>query len=233
MAQTMRIYADESGTHSEEWLVIGMLFVPDHGKLHSDLCKIKDEFQYFNSGKKTARYKETHFNDLKSDRDAKLGKRWIDRFLVSRSVLRSVVIDWSIYEGRHFGGPFEEEALKKRKAYKKWAEMLLQPEVSEFRNATFYLDHLRIIYGYDVLHHLEDRFTKNYLGDNPWIKEFQAVDSWKDAHQCLQLCDMLVGCIYQKLVPSTNLIKLEVMDYLYTALKPYGVRDRSVGYWRG
>jgi hypothetical protein len=39
-----RIYADESGTHSHEWLVIGMLFVPDHGPLQSDLCKVKENW---------------------------------------------------------------------------------------------------------------------------------------------------------------------------------------------
>jgi len=60
-----------------------------------------------------------------------------------------VVIEWAIFEGRHFGGPFEPDALKKRRAYKKWAEMLLQPEVGALTNAQFYLDRLRILYGYD------------------------------------------------------------------------------------
>ena len=36
-----RVYADESGTHDEKWLIIGMLFVPDHGALHSALVKVK------------------------------------------------------------------------------------------------------------------------------------------------------------------------------------------------
>jgi len=38
----MRIYIDESGTHGKDWLVIGMLFVPDHGPVHSALCEAKD-----------------------------------------------------------------------------------------------------------------------------------------------------------------------------------------------
>jgi hypothetical protein len=29
----------------------------------------------------------------------------------------------------YFGDPFEPDALKKRRAYKKWAEMLLHPEL--------------------------------------------------------------------------------------------------------
>ena len=67
------------------------------------------------------------------------------------------MIDWSCWDGSHFGDPFEPRALQKRRAYKKWAEMLLQPEVSEpdgkprFTGAKLYLDKLQIMYGYDVI----------------------------------------------------------------------------------
>jgi hypothetical protein len=47
-----RIYADESGTHAMEWLVLGMLFVPDHGPLHAALCDVKDKAGYFNTSRK-------------------------------------------------------------------------------------------------------------------------------------------------------------------------------------
>jgi hypothetical protein len=229
----MRIYVDESGTHSSEWLVIGMLFVPDHGTLHPDLCRIKEQNGYLNRNpKRKARYRETHFAELDRCIDATVTKAWIDRFLTSRAVFRSIVVDWSIYQGKYFGDPFEPDALKKRRAYKKWAELLLQPEVDQFREATFILDKLVIAYGYDVIAELEERFTRGYQGNRPRIRDFQAVASWKDANQCLQLCDLLVGCIYQKLVPSTNLIKLEVRDYLYQQLKPYGVQRSDPSYWK-
>ncbi len=234
----MRIYADESGTHGDSaWLVIGMLFVPDHALLHPALCGIKDNLGYLNqSPKHSARYKETHYADFRSPRDAAVGKGWIDRFLLSQSVFRCVVVEWSIYQGRFFGTPFEEDALKKRRAYKKWAEMLLQPEVYLLRDAGFYLDRLGVLYGYDVLTHLRERFTLDENGvrwPRPRIKDFQAADSWKDANQCLQLCDLLVGCVGQGLTPSTTQAKLETSAYLYEKLEPYGVRDKSPGYWRG
>ncbi len=228
-----RIYADESGTHGGQWLIIGMLFVPDHQSLHSELCKAKDRFSYFNSTKRRARYKEIHLSEMKSKRDLDISKEWIDCFLSSSAVFRSVVVDWNQYQGKYFGDPFEPEALKKRRAYKKWAEMLLQPEMSSLNGAEFYLDKLLIMHGYDVLDHLKDRFTMNYQGAQPRIKSFQAVQSWKDAHHCLQLCDLLVGCIYQKLVPSGNKVKLEIMEYLYDELKNFDVKDKSPSFWRG
>jgi hypothetical protein len=232
----LRIYADESGTHSEEWLVIGMLFVPDHGHLHSALCAAKERHGYFNTGARKARYKEIHYSGLKSQRDADVSKQWIESFLGSKSFFRCVVVDGSIFEGRHFGDPFEPDSLKKRRAYKKWAEMLLQPELVNIRNATFYLDRLRILHGYDVIVSLKDRFLRTEHGEDlvrPRIKEFQATESWKDANQCLQLCDLLVGCVYQSLVPSKNPVKRQVMNYLYEMLKAHGVKSSAASYWRG
>src|SRR5882672_3630857 len=190
----MRIYADESGTHRGNWLVIGMLFVPDHHLLHPALCKTKDALRYFNTTRKRAKYRETHFAKFQSLIDVEVSKKWIDEFCLSSAYFRSIVVDWRTYQGRYFGDPFEAESLKKRRAYKKWAEMLLQPEVSGFSGAQYFHDRLDIIHRYDFITHFRERFTKDeYHGRSPWIREYQAVDSWKDAHQCLQLCDLLVG----------------------------------------
>lgn len=234
-ARGVRIYLDESGTHTTTWLVIGALFVRNHGALHSSLCKVKDEIGYFNQNpKRKAKYKETHFAGTSTDRDAEINRRWIDEFLRSDSYFRSVVVDWSTWQGRYFGDPFEPEALKKRRAYKKWTEMLLSPEVHGFQGAVLYLDRLLLAYGYDVLDHLRIRFSSvEYEGEHPWIQEFQSVRSWKDAHQCLQLTDLLVGCIYQGLVPSTNEHKLATRDYLYERLEAIGVAGHGPRYWRG
>jgi hypothetical protein len=234
-----RIYVDESGTHGDDWLVIGMLFVPDHGNLHSDLCRIKEAKKYFNRRRKyKARYKETHLTQFKTQLDLAVGKEWLDAFIRHSCYFRAVVIDWSIWDGSYFGDPFEPAALKKRKAYKKWAEMLLHPELKEplsgspIRNAELYLDRLIILYGYDVIDHLEERFTRRYEGSSPYISRFQHTESWKDANQCLQLCDLLTGGIYQTLNPSTNPMKTALRKYLAEVLKPVGVERMDPGYWR-
>lgn len=230
----MRIYVDESGTHAEDFLIIGALFVPTHGATHSDLCAVKEEEKYFNlSTKRRGRYKETHFAKMRSPRDARVAKAFVDVFCAHDCYYRCVVIDWSVWDGRHFGTPFEPDALKKRRAYKKWAEMLLHPETRNLKNAELYLDKLRIMYGYDVIKELEERFTKNYQGKNPCIRKFQHTDSWRDANQCLQLCDVLTACVYQSQVPSGQVEKIGVTDHLYSRLASFGVRDRSASYWKG
>ena len=234
-----RIYADESGTHSDTWLIIGMLFVPEHGCLHAELCAAKDQVGYSNnSPKRNARYKETHLTDFRSNRDVAVAKAWIDLFVKHSCYYRCVVINWTRWDGKHFGGAFEPEDLKKRRAYKKWAELLLQPELKRptsgapIYHARFFLDRLTIMYGYDVLRHLEERFLQNYAGESPYIEEFQHVDSWRDAHQCLQLCDLLTGCVHQGLTPAKSPYKLAARDYFLERMAQFGVKTLKPGFWR-
>lgn len=235
----MRIYIDESGTHSREWLVIGMLFVPDHGALHPALCAAKDDVNYLNnSPKHNAKYKEIHLTKFKSQRDVDVAQRWIDLFALHNCYFRSIVIDWSIWDGKHFGDAFEDEAIKQRRAYKKWAEMLIRPEIKtsenepRFYHAKLYLDKLRAIRGYDLLDHLQDCFTGRYHGESPVIDSWQHTDSWKDANQCLQLCDLLTGALYQKLVPSTNEFKLSATNCLELKLNQFNVTSLGATFWR-
>jgi Protein of unknown function (DUF3800) len=235
----MRIYIDESGTHGKQWLVIGMLFVTDHGPLHAELCAAKDEIGYFNTSPKyKAKYKETHLTKFRSRRDVNVAEKWADLFAAHTCYFRSIVVDWSIWDGKYFGNAFEAEAIKQRRAYKKWAEMIIRPETrtsegeARFYHAKLYLDKLRAIRGYDVLDHLENRFIGNYQGESPFIDSWQLTDSWKDANQCLQLCDLLAGSIYQKLVPSNNEFKLAAANYLEEKLKLLGVESLKPSYWR-
>ncbi len=229
----MRIYIDESGTHGGRWLIIGMLFVPEHGAFHSELCRIKSAESFFNaSPKHAARFGEIHFKNLKS-RGAVVAERWIDAFLASSAYFRSIVIEWDIWEGKHFGTPFESDGLKKQRAYKKWAELLLAVEVRNFRQAKLFLDRFNPCAGYDVLEQLKERFTRNYEGDDPWISEFTPSDSRGDAMQCLQLCDLLVGCVHQSLVPCTKKPKQHTASYLFEKLRALGVSGAGPSFWKG
>jgi hypothetical protein len=60
-----------------------------------------------------------------------VGKRFVDVFIRQDCYYRSIVIDWALWKGKYFGGAFESDALKKRRAYKKWAELLLHPELKD------------------------------------------------------------------------------------------------------
>lgn len=231
---TFRIYVDESGTQEgSDWLFIGMLFVPQHALLHNALCAAKDNEGYYDTkSKRNAKYKELHFKEIQSPRDVRVAKAWIDIFLTSPGHFRSLAFDWDMWHGRYFGDAFEPDTLKKRRAYKKWCELLLQPELSsplggdKIRNAHLYLDHLRIAYGYDVVDHLRERFSppSHYQGSSRYLAQLQHTQSWRDANQCLQLTDLLLGALKQAFMPSTRREKLQVRDYFTRSAT--AVRDR-------
>lgn len=216
-----------------------MLFVPNHGPLHSALIETKERLKYFNqSPKRKARYKETHLTRFRSPKDVRVAEEWIKLFVKHPCYFRCIIVDWSMWDSKYFGGPFEPESLKQRRAYKKWSEMLLHPELKEplgggsIVHARFLLDRLTIMYGYDVLDHLRERFTQNYQGESPYVESFEHVNSWRDAHQCLQLCDLLTGCVYQSLVPAKSGHKRCTRDYLANALKQFGVCEFRAGFWK-
>ena len=236
-----RIYIDESGTHKEEgWLLIGMLFVPQHGPLHNALCAVKDAEEYFNtSPKRNARYREVHFTKLRTERDVRVCQAWIDCFLEHQCHFRALAFDWSMWDGHYFGDPFDPAALKKRRAYKKWCELLLQPEISSpldgvpIRGAELFLDRLRIAYKYDVLDHLEERFAPpEHFRGKPFFNRLTHTNSWRDANQCLQLTDLLLGCLHQSFNPSDREAKRKVRDYLEGRLEPQGVKRLTPGFWK-
>jgi Protein of unknown function (DUF3800) len=237
-----RIYIDESGTHEESpWLLIGMLFAPNHAALHNALCAAKDREGYFNtSPKRSAKYREFHFKEVSSPRDVRVGKAWIDTFLGQACHFRALAFDWSMWDGRYFGDAFEPDTLKKRRAYKKWCELLLQPELSDpldavpIRGAELFLDHLRIAYGYDVIDHLRDRFSppEHYQGSTPYLTRLEHTQSWRDANQCLQLTDLLLGALKQSFAPSGRPEKLELRDYLASQLASIGISKISPGFWK-
>ncbi len=233
----MIIALDESGTHAEKYLVIGALFIPQPKTVHNQLCRCKDKYSYFNSNPKyKAKYRELKYSEIHKLKDLSVAKEWIDVFAKGNCWYRAIVIDWSIWQGKHFGSPFDPDALKKRRAYKKWTEMLLSPEVGSLTGAWLKLDELLVCYGYDVIQGLRDRFLGGYKGRLPRIAKFSKVKSWRDAHQDVQLSDLLTGCIYNSLVPPVGKMgrkKIEAREYLFDVLKAYGVEDYKPSYWKG
>ncbi len=233
------IYVDEAGTHDDApWLVIGMLFVKQHGRLHSSLLKVQEEEKHFNAkANRAARYAEFSLKKCRGPgKRVEVGKRFAEEFVKHDCYFRSFVLDWSIWDSSKFGNPFESQALKKRRAYKKWCELLLHHERFNLCNTDLYLDELRIVREYDVLDDLKMRFTDNYAGTSPWIRRFIHAKSWHDEQQCLQLCDLLTGGIYRSLCTERSTGSSIVVEHLGSVLEqfPTGKKIRlgDHKYWK-
>lgn len=115
--------------------------------------------------------------------------------------MRAIAVDLSIFDPSYFGNPFEDDAFRERKAYKKWAELLLQPELRERPGGDLFMDRLTRTGGYDVASHLWERFVSDpeSEGQRPRLSRLQMVRSHSDEHQGLQLCDLLIGSVTHSL----------------------------------
>lgn len=213
-----------------------MLFVRAHGPLHAELLATKQRLAYLNTGAKSARFAEFSLKHCRNPKAASVGKAFADAFIKHDCYFRSLAFDWSQWHGKYFGKPFDADALKKRRAYKKWCELLIHGETQNLNHSDLYLDELRIVRQYDVLNELQLRFTKNYKGDTPWIRKFVHAKSWQDEHQCLQLCDLLTGAVYRALAGADGHAK-EVVTHLETTLlqfpSPKPIKLGHESYWRG
>lgn len=229
---------DESYDRHGKFLLIGALFVPQDASLNPPIHEIKERERYFARPERRDTWKEFSFKAAKHPRDIRVGKSMLDLFHDHDCWMRVIVIDWSIFDPSYFGNPFEDDSVRERKAYKKWAELLLQPELRERPGGDLFMDRLARINGYDVASHLWDRFVSDpeTEGRQPRLARLQMVRSHSDEHQGLQLCDLLIGSVTHALVPGSggNICKrkCEVTDYALERLRPLGVESFEPRFWR-
>lgn len=89
----MIIALDESGTHGDDFLVIGILVIPAPVPLIQRLTEIKESHKYYNtSGRHGAKYKEIHYKEIHTQRDKDVAIDWIEEFVKYQCWYRSIVI---------------------------------------------------------------------------------------------------------------------------------------------
>ena len=122
----MVIYFDESYDNDHHYLLYGALFVPPTSSLHQriDESRRKHDFD-----------REIKYNRCKNPSTLRVYKNVIDAFVEDDAYFRCVVVDQYGFDYSRFGRIDETLALKKARAYKKFAEMLLEPNVSLLTDA--------------------------------------------------------------------------------------------------
>ena len=106
----------------------------------------------------------------------------------------------------------ERPALLKARAYKKFTEMLLHPNVMQVKDAVFLADELTRCRGDEFLERISERF--NRAGGKRTFRHLAEVSSKICSYQCLQVCDLLLGCVLNNLKPTANKHKNRIREYL-------------------
>ena len=203
----MIIYFDESYDNERHYLLYGALFVPPSSTLHQRFLRVRRQLDY---------RPEVKYTRCRNARALKACKRIVDVFMDDPAYFRCVVVDQHGFNYRGFARPDEPLAIAQARAYKKFAEMLLHPYVQGVTDAVLLADNLTRCNGDEFLERMRERF--NAPGRRPTFRHLAEMSSEIEEHQCLQVCDLLLGCVLNNLKPPANRYKNKIRQYLCSRL---------------
>lgn len=226
----MLIYFDESYDNDHDYLLLGALFNPHPRYLHSEIGRIKRK-NNFKDGNGVL--KEIKYNDCTNAYRYKICTQTIDAFVKSTSWFRCIVIEESLVELDFFGRRNEPEELKKARAYKKFAELLLGYNVRDIKNGVLLVDQLKRCRGDRFIEVMKEAFCvpgqNHSIGCSiPTLREILSVPSSLEQYQVLQVCDLMLGCVLNNLKPTKNNFKNDIRRYL---IKKIGVSGLDKKFW--
>lgn len=214
----MIVYFDESYDTNRHFLLYGALFVPLSSTLHQRFLQIRRQTNF---------RPEVKYVRCRNPRALGVYKCVIDAFIEDQSYFRCVVVDQHGFDYRGFARADEPLVIAKARSYKKFAEMLLHPNLDGITNAILLADDLKRCDGDAFLERIRERF--NPPGAVPVFKHLAEVRSDVEEYQCLQVRDLLLGCVLNNLRPGVNRYKKEIREYL---CKRVGVRSFLLSTWR-
>lgn len=226
----MLIYFDESYDGNHKYLILSALFNPHPKSLHHEMKKLKQTNNFVDSAGKG---KELKYNTCVSGNLLKLCSCCIDIFIKSTSYFRSIVIDQSILDLDYFGKKNEDRKMKMARAYKKFAELLLSHNSDNIYSGVLLTDELTRCYGDKFIEIMKQDFcfpNGKHCDDpnRPTFKHIADIHSEIEDYQVNQINDIMMGCILNNLLPTKNVYKNKLREYL---IKKIGVDNLLPTYW--
>ncbi|HET8761322.1 MAG TPA: hypothetical protein VFN94_09645, partial [Nitrospiria bacterium] len=213
-------------------LLLGALFNPHPKFLHRKMIEIKDRIGW---KRPNGKYAEIKYNICGDQTALTVATEVIDAFFESTSWYRCIAIDQkNRMDLNRFGGPHEGEEIKKARAYKKFAELLLAHNTENIVDGVLLTDELTRCKGdlfHPLLHELFATPNANYsLGKGkPTLKHIDDVKSDVDHYQVSQVNDLLTGCVLNNLCPPQNKKKIALREHLIQRLGRKNLLEETWG----
>jgi len=222
----MLIYLDESyDTQNKNWMILGALFNPHSRFLHRRMNDIRASYPFKSYNKQNVI--EEKYHHFFSKQNHKAAAKIVDAFFDSTSWFRAVAVDLNICDLNRFGTPEDETKIKEARRYKKFTQLLLRNNTRNIRYATLLVDEMSRCTG--------DRFIELIRGEfldgrpDPILSCIEEIDSKDGQYQVLRVCDILTGCIINRLTRPSREWKNKTAEYL---CKKIGVRDLTPDVWK-
>ena len=193
----MVIYLDESYDWTGVYFCLGALFVcGDHEIFLESFNALRREA---NLTRPDGALRELKYTQIKYGRYEKAAVQAIQAFKAHNCYFRAVIIPLAQFDLGYYGKPFEADKIKRARAYKKFAEMLIEYNTPELQDGVLFADNLTrckgaLGHGDEFIEVMKQRFQ--YIADDastPKLLQIQEVNSDHDNYALLQVCDVLLG----------------------------------------
>ncbi|MFQ5777368.1 MAG: DUF3800 domain-containing protein [Terriglobia bacterium] len=197
----MVIYLDESYDHTGVYFLLGALFILDHDqflKAYLDLKRMERLVR------EDGTLRELKYTKIRYPKYERVATKALELFTQHRCYFRCVVIPLGQFDLNFYGSTFELPKIKRARAYKKFAEMLVEYNTPRIARAVLFADNMtrckgELTRGDEFVEKMKDRFCYTVYDHDltpypPKLRHVQEVDSQQDQYGLLQLCDVILGC---------------------------------------
>jgi hypothetical protein len=216
----MLIYLDESYDNEHRFLLLGALFNPHPRYLNRRVAEIKRQHGFLRDD---GRLREMKYRDCLHQTEHDVAREMIDAFFDSTSWFRCIAVEQAKVDPSRFGKPDETDNIKRARAYKKFAELLVAHNTEDLQGGVLLADGMTRCRGDEFRERMKDIFSTPNCGYSigkvaPTLRHVAEIDSAAEHYQVLQVCDLLLGCILNNLFPTSNAWKNRLREYLVQRL---------------
>jgi len=196
----MIIYLDESYDWQGTYFLLGALFVREaHDVFLASFNDIKRQEKF---ERPDGTLRELKYSKIKYANHERAAIKAIQAFKAQNSYFRAVVIPQASFDLSYYGKKYELDKIKRARAYKKFAEMLIEYNTPELAGGTLFADYLsrckgELGRGDEFVEVMKQRFvypSDEGLRVKPKLRHISEVKSHLDDYALLQVCDVLLGC---------------------------------------
>ena len=181
--------------------MLGALFViSDHDVLLESFNSLKREETF---ARPDGSLRELKYSKIKYPKFERAAVKAIQAFKAHNCYFRAVIVPQAQFDLRFFGKPYELEKIKRARAYKKFAEMLIEYNTPEVSQAILFADYLSRCKGVlgrgdEFVEVMRERFQHvvydhDLNADPPKLKHIQEISSEDEHYALMQVCDVLLG----------------------------------------
>jgi hypothetical protein len=197
----MIIYLDESYDWQGVYFLLGALFVLEDHDIFLESFNSLKRVESFERADGTLR--ELKYAKILHGKLERTAVKAIQTFKAHNCYFRAVIVPQAQFDLKYFGKPYELDKIKRARAYKKFAEMLIEYNTPELTNGILFADDLSrckgaLGRGDEFVEVMRERFQHAVYDHDlnatpPKLKHISQVRSADDNYGLLQICDVLLG----------------------------------------